>query len=591
MAGINKTVSAEDPAGPLDGTELSRIVQGGASKRTTLQDIANLAHTPLTTKGDLLGFSTTATRIPVGSNGDYALVPDSTQALGVKWAGPFTRVSDLADTSSGSNGAGRVGFLYSLTYTANTVGAWLKNLATVAGAAFMGTSLGVTGAVLLTVEYLLRQRVTPQGFGAVADGSTDNSTAFSALTTYLNTFSGTNTPPRVFFPAGTYNYSATTNWAVSFAKYEFAPGVIFNYTGGGSIAMDFDGGAAGSGVTAMHVTGFPLIGGNATTATAVRTRAVHRSHFELRVRNATTQGLLINFAVCNVYHVKCTTIGEPLFSPTPVTGILMDKRGTGEFTSACTFINPIMEGVSGYGLNLANATQNEIIGGTSEANGGGMFVSGTSTANVIHGLDCETNASADIFCQGLYNRFENILSSTTSNIAGQTNVVLGGRWNTLQNTGIDNRYYDVLYSTNGGSFTDSGSGILKRVVRNATTNALDTDFSANPQSLRYTYGPVGFGHVYGSADQLVVGGSANDTVFYKFGNAQQQFWVNNSKNLSLGFNTMGFYGTAPIAQPATGGASSTFTVNTGTAVNTGSTFDGYTIAQVVKALRNTGLLQ
>lgn len=40
---------------------------------------------PLTTKGDLYGFSTVNARIPVGTNGQV-LTADSTQALGVKWA-------------------------------------------------------------------------------------------------------------------------------------------------------------------------------------------------------------------------------------------------------------------------------------------------------------------------------------------------------------------------------------------------------------------------------------------------------------------------------------------------------------------------
>jgi hypothetical protein len=42
---------------------------------------------PLTTKGDLFGYSTTNARIPVGAN-DTILTADSTQALGVKWAAP-----------------------------------------------------------------------------------------------------------------------------------------------------------------------------------------------------------------------------------------------------------------------------------------------------------------------------------------------------------------------------------------------------------------------------------------------------------------------------------------------------------------------
>ena len=43
--------------------------------------------TPLTTKGDLLGFSTLDARIPIGANGTL-LTADSTESLGLKWAAP-----------------------------------------------------------------------------------------------------------------------------------------------------------------------------------------------------------------------------------------------------------------------------------------------------------------------------------------------------------------------------------------------------------------------------------------------------------------------------------------------------------------------
>jgi len=54
---------------------------------------------------------------------------------------------------------------------------------------------------------------------------------------------------------------------------------------------------------------------------------------------------------------------------------------------------------------------------------------------------------------------------------------------------------------------------------------------------------------------------------------------------------LGFWNVTPIVQPTTSIAESTFVENSGgTNVNDDSTFDGYTIGQVVKALRNTGLL-
>lgn len=53
---------------------------------------------------------------------------------------------------------------------------------------------------------------------------------------------------------------------------------------------------------------------------------------------------------------------------------------------------------------------------------------------------------------------------------------------------------------------------------------------------------------------------------------------------------IGFFGAAATSQPTTGVAASVFVANAGTAVNDASTFDGYTLKQVVKALRLEGLL-
>jgi hypothetical protein len=53
---------------------------------------------PLTTKGDLYGFSTVDARVPVGTNGQV-LTADSTQALGLKWATPTTGTVTSVDFS------------------------------------------------------------------------------------------------------------------------------------------------------------------------------------------------------------------------------------------------------------------------------------------------------------------------------------------------------------------------------------------------------------------------------------------------------------------------------------------------------------
>jgi len=51
-----------------------------------------------------------------------------------------------------------------------------------------------------------------------------------------------------------------------------------------------------------------------------------------------------------------------------------------------------------------------------------------------------------------------------------------------------------------------------------------------------------------------------------------------------------FWNATPIVQPTTAGAAATFVANTSGIANDTATFDGYTIGQVVKALRNMGVL-
>jgi hypothetical protein len=76
-----------------------------ASTATFFDYVQTGATSPLTTKGDVWGYSTLDARIPVGAN-DTVLTADSAQALGVKWATPssggFTLISTTTPTVSTS---------------------------------------------------------------------------------------------------------------------------------------------------------------------------------------------------------------------------------------------------------------------------------------------------------------------------------------------------------------------------------------------------------------------------------------------------------------------------------------------------------
>lgn len=103
-----KVSSADTHIGFLDG----KLVQGtnitltklGSGSNESLQISASGSASPLTTKGDLFGFSTVGARVPVGTDGQ-ALVADSGQALGVKWSSVSSTDQlvklTLSDTTSG----------------------------------------------------------------------------------------------------------------------------------------------------------------------------------------------------------------------------------------------------------------------------------------------------------------------------------------------------------------------------------------------------------------------------------------------------------------------------------------------------------
>lgn len=86
-SGFTLTIKDDSPAiitTILDG-ETKLIVPDGV----TWYVLAGGGASPLTTKGDVYGYSTVDARIPVGSNGQV-LTADSAQALGLKWDDPLT---------------------------------------------------------------------------------------------------------------------------------------------------------------------------------------------------------------------------------------------------------------------------------------------------------------------------------------------------------------------------------------------------------------------------------------------------------------------------------------------------------------------
>lgn len=108
---------------------------------------------PLTTKGDLYGFSTVNARIPVGTN-NQTLVADSTQALGLKWA---DRPVQLSTTFVGVPANSQVMFYapatVALTVPSSCTGSYAKAAVAATGTAAFTITDVTTSTTLCTATW------------------------------------------------------------------------------------------------------------------------------------------------------------------------------------------------------------------------------------------------------------------------------------------------------------------------------------------------------------------------------------------------------------------------------------------------------
>lgn len=145
-----------------------------------------------------------AARFPLVIDGDpnnynYDLAADlAARPTNASLAAAFTAYPTSA-TLATNTGAGLLGFLSSLTYTAGSVGAYLKTLLGSTGSTLVGFLQNGTGAVARTAQDKLRETVSVTDFGADPTGVADSLAAFNLAFA---------TGKAVVMPEGTFSLSA-----------------------------------------------------------------------------------------------------------------------------------------------------------------------------------------------------------------------------------------------------------------------------------------------------------------------------------------------------------------------------------------------
>lgn len=243
----------------------------------------------------------------------------------------------------------------------------------------------------------------------------------------------------------------------------------------------------------------------------------------------------------------------------------------------------------GFNNTLADTTTGIYILGDSN-----NFVTDCSFSLIVGESNSFDNVS-QLSILGNNSSYTNLYNSRI--VGGYNTISDGDTINTLGDLNIISLSNNITNIGTGNNIDTSSSLIVigdNNVVSGLSSRTIIANSGLGIQ-IDNTTGFVGIGLAIGATitDTLTVDGSVffsgtTMTLADKF-----NFVFGSGLGTKIGTSTtdkFAFWNATPIVQPTTAIIASTFVANTGTPLVTGSTFDGYTIAKVVKALRDLGLL-
>jgi hypothetical protein len=259
----------------------------------------------------------------------------------------------------------------------------------------------------------------------------------------------------------------------------------------------------------------------------------------------------------------------------PITGGTITGSGTIGITQATTSTDGY---ISSTDWNTFNGKQDLLVSGTNIKTINSISLLGSGNITISSGITIGTTA----ITSGTSTR---ILFENGSNVVSQSaKLTFNSSTNEFQ------AGFRVIAGTNG--MTDTG-GALHVYAGNANdfVSRWFNTSGINIMTLRTT-GNGGRLALCNSTGQegIILNGIFSDALTFGAG---RDIYFDTATGTKIGASTsqkFAFWNKTPIVQPTTAVGSATRAGSGGTNLTTNTTFDGYTLAQVVLALRNIGLL-
>ena len=271
------------------------------------------------------------------------------------------------------------------------------------------------------------------------------------------------------FSEGYYGYTDSPNFAHNGLRLVGKPGTVLLHSGTG-YAFTADAGVNSGSVKGVSVK--MNIESNQNAAGGVLARGCYLSDFDIGFRNVPNVCFTEYSCSMNKYRLVRSTADDNQ-TINPVSLLQSNRRVSGIQCSANKY-SMIAEGCTGYAVDLQDCSDCEFEG-VLQLNFGGMNLTSTCSNNHARGLFMTNQSALDIQCAGSYNVFNFSRSGGSCSFGGHNNTIIGGVYDTVLNPGVNNAYISSNYSSNGGSFTEAGSGTTKWNLYNVNTGVYDKE--------------------------------------------------------------------------------------------------------------------